>query len=60
MDWSRVKRTAIQAAAGAGVTFLAAVTLPLNVDALIAAGVQFLVTTLTAVLMNIQKQAESE
>ena len=58
LDWNRIKRTAIQSAAGAGISAVTAIAGDFSTAALIQAGVQFAVTVAVAILMNIQKQAD--
>ena len=58
LNGERIKRTAIQSAAGAGVALLTAVMADFSVPAVIAAFAQFAGTVAMAVLMNIKKQAE--
>lgn len=58
INWKRVLRTALQAALGGLVTFVGGITLDMGIDALALAGLQFVVTVATAVLMNMQKQLD--
>ena len=58
IDGSRVLRTLIQSAAGAGVALLAAVVQDWSLPAIISSLISFGVTVGTAVLMNLQKQME--
>ena len=58
INWKRVFRTALQAALGGLVTFVGGITLDMGIDALALAGLQFVVTVATAVLMNMQKQLD--
>lgn len=58
LDWSRVKRTFIQSASGAGVALITAISADFSKGAVISAIVGFASTVAIAVLMNINKQAE--
>ena len=58
INWKRVLRTALQAALGGLVTFVGGITFDMGIDALALAGLQFVVTVATAVLMNMQKQLD--
>lgn len=58
IDWNRVKRTAIQAGAGAGVALLTAVANDMSAPAIKAAVCGFVVTLGIAVLMNLKQQAD--
>lgn len=56
IDWQRVKRTAIQSAAGAGTALVTAISSDFSKSAIIAAVIQFASTVIVAVLMNIKTQ----
>lgn len=60
IDWTRVKRTLIQSAAGAGVAFITAITATFSLECLITASVGFVSTVVIAVLMNIKAQADEQ
>jgi len=58
LNRERILRTAIQSAAGAGVSLITALLADFSKPGIIIALAQFAGTVATAVLMNIQKQAE--
>ena len=60
LDWRRVARTALQAAAGAGATLITAIAADFTKEGLIAAGVQLACTIGVAILMNIKSQMGGE
>lgn len=60
LNWERIKRTAIQSAAGAGIALITAVSQDWSKGAIIAACIQFVSTIAIAVLMNIKSQTEEE
>ena len=60
MNWNRVLRTLIQAASGAGIAFITALSANWSKDALITAAVEFGTTVVIAVLMNINEQSKED
>ena len=60
INFERGKRTFIQSAAGAGVTFVTALMNDYSKQAIISAAITSISTVIIAVLMNIQRQAEIE
>lgn len=58
LDLNRIKRTAIQSAAGAGIALITAISADFTKAGIIAASVQFVSTVAIAVLMNIKSQTE--
>lgn len=58
LNWSRIARTAVQSASGAGIALITAVSADWRREAVTAACVQFACTVAIAVLMNINKQAK--
>lgn len=58
LNGKRILRTAVQSAAGAGVALITALLADFSKPGVIIALAQFVGTVVTAVLMNIQKQAE--
>lgn len=58
IDWQRVKRTFIQSASGAGIALITAIAADFSKGAIITAAVGALSTVATAVLMNINQQAQ--
>ncbi len=60
LDWKRVARTTLQAAAGAGATLITAFAADFTKEGLIAAAVQFVCTVGVAILMNIKSQIGGE
>lgn len=60
LDWKRIARTALQAAAGAGATLITAFAADFTKEGLIAASVQFACTVGVAILMNIKSQIGGE
>lgn len=58
LNWERIKRTAIQSAAGAGIALITAVSQNWSKGSIIAACIQFVSTIAIAVLMNIKSQTE--
>lgn len=58
LDWKRIKRTAIQSASGAAVALITVLAGGCTWDAALTAGIEFVATVATAVLMNIEIQAE--
>ena len=59
-DWKRIKRTAIQAAIGAGITFLTTIATGFTLPILLSALETFGITVVTAVLMNLKTQSEED
>lgn len=59
-DWKRIKRTAIQAAIGAGITFLTTIATGFTLPILLSALETFGITVVTAVLMNLKNQSEEQ
>lgn len=57
IDWYRVGRTALQAGSGAAVALVTVLAGNQSREAIIAAAVEFAATVLTAVCMNINRQA---
>lgn len=60
LDWNRIKRTAIQAACGEGVTVLTALAADFRRETIITSIIGFATTVVIAVLMNIEQQVEDE
>lgn len=60
IDWNRVLRTLIQASAGAGVALITAITQDFSKGSIIASVIEFCGTVITALLMNIENQANRE
>lgn len=58
LNRERILRTAVQSTAGAGVALITALLADFSKPGVIIALAQFVGTVATAVLMNIQKQAE--
>ena len=60
INFERVNRTLIQSAAGAGVAFVTALMNDFSKQAIISAAITSISTVIIAVLMNIQRQVETE
>lgn len=60
IDWTRVLRTLIQSASGAGIALLTAIAADWSRGAVIAAVMQFGITVAVAVLMNIKAQTDKD
>lgn len=60
INWQRVLRTLIQAASGAGVALITAISQDWSSQSLITAAITFGSTVAIAVLMNIKGQVEED
>lgn len=60
LNWERIKRTAIQSAAGGGIALITAISQNWSKESIIAACIQFVSTIVIAVLMNIKSQTEED
>lgn len=58
MNWSRIIRTLVQSASGAGIALITAISADFSKQSIITAVIGFASTVAIAVLMNIQKQAD--